>query len=436
MQGQRTCQGEAPLPVSTLSAPLLSSETKCAADDLEAQLPSYGGASFSRTCLNLTNAVSGIGVLSMPYAVAQGGWASLALFALVGALCYYTGTLIERCMRADPDAIRSYPDIGEFAFGPTCRRAIAFFMYVELYLVAISFLVLEGDNLDKLFPGAAVEFLGYSLQGKQLFIALAAAVVLPTTWLKNLGVLAYVSAVGLVASAALTASLVWAGVAETGFHRSNTTVLNVSGLPTSLGLYFVCFTGHAVFPTIYSSMRNNKHFSKVLLVSSVLCSLNYGLTAVLGYMIYGDDVQSQVTLNLPSGKLYTKIAIVMTLVNPLAKYALLAAPITAAVEEKFSLRAGGGGGGAARVAISTVVVFSTAVAASTVPFFGYLMSFIGSFLSVMATVIFPCLCFLKIYKAEGIRRVEIATIIAILMVGVFVAVTGTYTSLQQIIATF
>ncbi|CAO2176835.1 unnamed protein product [Urochloa humidicola] len=196
-----------------------------------------------------------------------------------------------------------------------------------------------------------------------------------------------------------------------------------------------CFTGHAVFPTIYSSMRNNKHFSKVLLVSTVICSLNYGLTAVLGYMIYGDDVESQVTLNLPSGKLYTKVAIVMTLVNPLAKYALLAAPITAALEEKFSLQAGNGSG-AARVAISTTVVVSTAVAASTVPFFGYLMSFIGSFLSVMATVIFPCLCFLKIYKAEGIRRVEIAAIIGILMVGVFVAVTGTYTSLQQIIGTF
>ncbi|RCV26057.1 hypothetical protein SETIT_5G214900v2 [Setaria italica] len=418
MEDQKTCQVETPLPVSTLSESLLSGKGAdlATADDLEGQLPSYRptGATFSRTCLNLTNAVSGIGVLSMPYAVAQGGWLSLALFALVGALCYYTGTLIERCMRADPDGI-------------------AFFMYVELYLVAISFLVLEGDNLDKLFPGAATDLLGYRLQGKQLFIALAAAVVLPTTWLKNLGVLAYVSAVGLVASAVLTASLVWAGVAETGFHRNNTSVLNLCGLPTSLGLFFVCFTGHAVFPTIYSSMKNNKHFSKVLLISSVLCSVNYGLTAVLGYMIYGDDVQSQVTLNLPSGKLYTKVAILMTLINPLAKYALLTAPITAAIEEKLSLPAGGG---TARVAISTVVVVTTAVVASTVPFFGYLMSFIGSFLSVMATVIFPCLCFLKIYKAEGIRRIEIAAIIGILMIGVFVAVTGTYTSLQQIIGTF
>lgn len=436
MESQNTC--EEVLPVSMLSEPLLPG--KADDDDLEAQLTSYdrratatatGASSFSRTCLNLTNAVSGIGVLSMPYAVAQGGWLSLALFALVGAVCYYTGTLIERCMRADPGAIASYPDIGKFAFGSAGRRAVAFFMYVELYLVAISFLVLEGDNLDKLFPGSSVRLAGdYRLQGKQLFIALAAAVVLPTTWLKSLGVLAYVSAVGLVASAVLTASLVWAGVSETGFRRNSTSVLSLSGLPTSLGLYFVCFTGHAVFPTIYSSMRNNRHFSKVLLISSVLCSVNYGLTAVLGYMIYGEDVQSQVTLNLPSGKLYTKVAIVTTLINPLAKYALLVAPITAAVEERFYLPAGSA---PARVSVSTVVVVSTAVVASTVPFFGYLMSFIGSFLSVMATVIFPCLCFLKIYRAEGISRIEVAAIAGILMMGVFVAVTGTYTSLQQII---
>jgi solute carrier family 32 (vesicular inhibitory amino acid transporter) len=154
----------AALPVSSLSEPLLL-PAKELDEDLETQLPSYRTGASSWTCLNLTNAVSGIGVLSMPYAVSQGGWLSLALFALVGAVCYYTGTLIERCMRADPSAIAGYPDIGQFAFG--------FFMYVELYLVAISFLVLVGDNLDKLFPGASVEFVGYRLEGKQMFIAVA-----------------------------------------------------------------------------------------------------------------------------------------------------------------------------------------------------------------------------------------------------------------------
>uniref|UniRef100_A0ACD5VH43 Uncharacterized protein n=1 Tax=Avena sativa TaxID=4498 RepID=A0ACD5VH43_AVESA len=434
MEDRKTSLGAT---ASPLCEPLLPGKrVNCTGDDdLEAHLPPYRatGASFSKTCLNLTNAVSGIGVLSMPYAVSQGGWLSLALFAVVGAVCYYTGTLIERCMRAD-SSITSYPDVGRFAFGAAGQRTIAFFMYVELYLVAISFLVLEGDNLDKLFPGASVDLFGCHLHGKQLFIVLAGAVILPTTWLKKLGMLAYVSALGLVASAALTASLLWAGVSDehTAFPGRNSNVLNLAGLPTSLGLYFVCFTGHAVFPTIYSSMKNNKHFSQVLLFSSVLCSLNYGITAVLGYLIYGDDVQSQVTLNLPSGRLYTKVAIVMTLINPLAKYALLVAPITSAIEERFLLV----GSAPARVAVSTTVLVSTVAVASVVPFFGYLMSFIGSFLSVMATVMFPCLCYLKIYKAQGIRRIEVAAILGILLLGAFVAVTGTYTSLLDIIGTF
>ncbi|PUZ55967.1 hypothetical protein GQ55_5G256400 [Panicum hallii var. hallii] len=393
------------------------------------------GASFSRSCLNLSNVISGVGVLSVPYALAQGGWLSLALFALVGAVCYYTGELVARCMRAGGDAVRSYPDIGQLAFGRRGRKAIGAVMYAELYLVAISFLILEGDNLDKLLPGTSVGLPGgYLLRGRQLFTLVATVVILPTTWLRDLSVLAYVSAVGLVASAALTASLAWAGVAEHGFHARGGNVFSLAGLPTSLSLYFVCFSGHGVFPTVYTSMRNKKDFTKVLLGSSLLCSLNYALTAVLGYLIYGDDVKSLVTLNLPSGKVYTRVAILTTLITPLAKYALVIQPITTGVEEKLSL---GSQGSLPRAAISTAVLVSTVVAACTMPFFGYLMSFIGSSLNVTVAVLFPCLSYLRIYVPRGgVRGAEVAAIVGILVVGVCVAVVGTYTSLHQIAGTF
>ncbi|TVU34437.1 hypothetical protein EJB05_16269 [Eragrostis curvula] len=423
---------------SALAEPLLV-PGKDAGDDaaiMESRLliPCDTGASFSRSCLNLSNVISGVGMLSVPYALAQGGWLSLALFAFVGAVCYYTGTLISRCMRGGGgDAVRGYPDIGQLAFGRAGRRAIGAVMYVELYLVATSFLVLEGGSLDKLFPGAGADLFGCRVRGKQLFTLAAAAVVLPTTWLRDLSVLAYVSAVGLVASAALTASLLWAGVDEHGFHRNGGNVLNLAGLPTSLSLYFVCFAGHGIFPTVYSSMKKKRDFTKVLLVSSVLCSLNYALTAVLGYMIYGDDVQALVTLNLPSGKTYTRIAILTTLITPLAKYAIVIQPITIRLEEKLSLASHGG---FTRAAISTAVLVSTTVVACTVPFFGYLMSFIGSSLNVTVAVLFPCLSYLKIFMPRGgTSRAEVAAIVGILVIGVCIAVVGTYTSLHQIVGT-
>jgi vesicular inhibitory amino acid transporter len=46
---------------------------------------------------------------------------------------------------------------------------------------------------------------------------------------------------------ALTASLVWAGMADKGFHMVGSRLLNMSGLSIALSLYFVCFAGHGVF---------------------------------------------------------------------------------------------------------------------------------------------------------------------------------------------
>ena len=54
--------------------------------------------------------------------------------------------------------------------------------------------------------------------------------------------------------------------------------------------------------------------------------------AILGYLMYGENLNSQVTLNLPIRKINTKIAIYTTLVNPLAKYAVIITPIADAIE--------------------------------------------------------------------------------------------------------
>lgn len=386
-----------------------------------------GTVSFARTCFNATNALSGIGVLSMPYALSQGGWLSLALFFIVIVVCCYTGLLIQRCMDADPFA-ETYPDIGELAFGYKGRLAIAILMYLELYLVGVSLLILEGDNVDKLFPNTSIELASMNIKGKQLFVCVAALIVLPTTWLRNLGMLAYFSVAGVLASVILLVSLLWTGLADTGFHVEGT-VLNLKGLPTALGLYFVCFTSHAVFPTIYASMKDKVRFPKVLHASFVLCTLNYGLVAVLGYLMYGEDLQSQVTLNLPAGKLYSNIAIYATLINPFTKYALTITPIAMAIENRVASH----GRVSVSLLVRTLLLISTVIIALVIPFFGYIMAFIGSFLSIMVSVVLPCMCYLKIFKASRKFGFELVSIIGILMIGVVIAVMGTYSSVRDII---
>ena len=164
---------------------------------------------------------------------------------------------------------------------------------------------------------------------------------------------------------------------------------------------------------------------QMLAICFVLCTLNYGSMAVLGYLMYGGGVQSQVTLNLPAARLSSKIAIYTTIVSPLSKYALVVTPIAMAVEERIR-------GAAGSVAVRTLLVLSTVAVALALPFFGYLMALVGSLLSVGACVLLPCVCYVRVFGRPA-RAAEAAAIAAILVLGSLLVVTGTYSSLVQII---
>jgi solute carrier family 32 (vesicular inhibitory amino acid transporter) len=137
-------------------------------------------------------------------------------------------------------------------------------MYLELYLAAIDFLIMEGDNLDKLFPAVSFRVTGrLTLTGKQAFVLIASLVVLPTTWLRSLGKLAYVSLGGVLASAVLVAAILWIGAFDgVGFHERGVPV-HWAGLPTAMSLFAFCFSSHPVIPKLYLGMRDRKMFPKV-----------------------------------------------------------------------------------------------------------------------------------------------------------------------------
>lgn len=157
--------------------------------------------------------------------------------------------------------IRSYPDIGERAFGSKGKLITSVAMNVELYLVATGFLILEGDNLYNLVPEIGG---GGFISRKHAFILIVGLVVLPTVWLDNMAVLSYISATGVLASFVLIASILWSAVFDgIGFHEKGT-MFNGRGIPTAISLYAFCYCAHPVFPTLYTSMRDQKKFSKVM----------------------------------------------------------------------------------------------------------------------------------------------------------------------------
>ncbi|XAR55993.1 hypothetical protein NMG60_11036263 [Bertholletia excelsa] len=388
-----------------------------------------GSASFTKTCFNGLNALSGIGILSIPYTVAFSGWLNFILLLLVATICCYTGLLLRRCMDSDP-VIKTYPDIGYRAFGKKGKAIVSFFIYLELYLVAVEFLILEGDNLNKLFPNTHFQVMGKRVGGKGFFVVLTAVAIMPTMWLRRLGLLAYISASGVFASLLLVGSIFWVGAVDgVGFHERGE-IWRWSGVLNAISMFTFCYCGHAVFPTLYTSMTHRRHFPKVLLITFVLCTISYGSMAVQGYLMFGSNLMSQVTLNLPTRSLGSKIAIYTTLIGPITKYAIVVSPIAYVIEDTFPFQ----NRRSFSILLRTALLMSTMVVALVLPYFGYVMAFTGSFLSISGSILLPCLCYLKIFKAYQHLGPELVLNGVLLVVGLIVAITGTYASLKNIVS--
>ncbi|KAK9290734.1 hypothetical protein L1049_008910 [Liquidambar formosana] len=413
------------VPVSTVPAKLIvSSYSKSSVNELTP----LQQCSSAQATLNAINVLCGIGLLSTPYAVKEGGWWSLLLLIVFSVFCCYTGNLLKQCLESSP-GLKTYPDIGKAAFGAAGRLGIAIILYLELYASCVEYIIMMSDNLSSLFPNTNMNFAGIYLNSHQIFAIVMTLATLPTVWLQDLSLLSYLSAGGVVTSVLVMLCLVWVGVVDqVGFH-SGGKALDLANLPVSIGLYSFCYAGHSVFPNIYSSMKKPSQFPIVLIASFVICCFLYAGVAICGFLMFGDSSKSQFTLNMPKEFMASKIAVWTSVLNPISKYALTITPVALSLEELLpsaQLRSL-----SASILIRTVLVVSTLVVALTFPFFGFLMALIGSLLAMLIALILPPVCYLRLLNGR-LTKLQIAVSIITIVVGVMSSCIGTYSAITRI----
>ncbi|KAK8563743.1 hypothetical protein V6N13_006022 [Hibiscus sabdariffa] len=348
--------------------------------------PLENQCSFIQALINGVNVLSGIGLLTTPYAVKEGGWFSLTLLVVFGIVACYTGVLLKRCLESSP-GLQTYPDIGQAAFGVAGRLMISVILYAELYAACVEYVIMMSDNLSTIFPNTGMQFAGIYLDATQVFAILGTLFILPTVWLRDLSLLSYLSVGGVGASILMVLCLLWVGFDHVGFHQGGTS-LNLANLPISVGI------------------------------------------AISGFLIFGDSVESQFTLNMPTKFLASKIAICTVVIITTSKYALTLTPVALSLEELVSSSTWFRSYGVS-ILIRTALVISTLVVAMKVPFFAFVMALAGSLLAMLITIVFPCACYLSIL-GDRLTKLQITICICIGVLGLITAGLGTYASIIRI----
>ena len=123
---------------------------------------------------------------------------------LCGLVTNYTGKVLANIMATEP-SLRTYADIGNFAFGTRARLGVGFFFCIELWAVATALIILFGDSaralvLSSTHDGARGGLAAMANWSPSAYKALGTLIVLPTMFLP-LRLLSPISVVGIVSIA-------------------------------------------------------------------------------------------------------------------------------------------------------------------------------------------------------------------------------------------
>jgi vesicular inhibitory amino acid transporter len=327
--------------------------------------------------------------------------------------------------------ISSFPDIARAAFGEVGCLVLSIILYFELFSCICIFIVTIGDHMHTLFPSIPVTT-------HMLGVAVLSAI--PILLLRTARLLSYMSAVGTFATISVVGAVVLAYAFEGDITEKVAASMtnpgpppyhptwNTSGLPMAFGMVAYCFSGHAIVPSIYSSMQRPQDFERVVNITYAIvlvCCLAVGLS---GYFMFGSLVLDQVTISLEmnsSAALAMTILTYLMILTAFSKITLTMFPLAIGMEEIFApYLSSEQAVGFVSVVIKLVLILLALWVAIFVPSFSFLCSMVGMICTMTVSVVFPAAAYLKMFPSK-LSLCEKITCWIFVVAGLLMAVVGT-----------
>lgn len=389
-------------------------------------------SSFSQCMFNMANILMGVGMLGLPYIFKLAGWVGGFVVTITfSVIAWRTSICLGRELNGDPrpaaffdddpyksptipgstpsarmlKPIKSFPDIARQAFGQKGNITLCLVLYFELFSCLCIFLVTLGDHLHTLFPETP-------MTKSMLYVSFLISV--PTALLRTPRLLSYLSAVGTgatffvvlaVFSSAFSRGDISEEVAAKGediMYEPYHTLWRSSGLPAAFGLIAYTFSGHAIVPSIYVSMKHPKDFEKMITYTFLGVTVCCLIVAMSGYYMFGSTVDDQITLsleksagnNIKSMEMLTWLMIL----TAFSKFTLTAFPLALGLEEIVAPFVTSDALMEKVSSLIKILLIGLALTVAIyVPNFSFLCSLVGLICTMIVSVIFPAAAHLNMF---------------------------------------
>lgn len=390
---------------------------------------------------NVTNLIQGMGILGIPYAVREGGWAAACCIMIVALFCDVTGILLVDCLYdVSPRSQRrkrvrsDYPEVGDAVWPGVGGKVVTVVQTIELYSAAMLYLIL----LTTMFSQITDKYVPLTLQEWAVICAVA---VLPSVFIRKLSVVAWMSMIAVFAlMSAIIVTITYCILHYDQWSLSNIPVFDGTTFPIGFGIVTFSYCAHAVFPGIEGSMREPSHFNCMMHTSFVTSGVIKTIFGVFAVLTFGTLTDQVVTVNMVDSPGFNFAATLLVALNVFFSFPL---PLFVVIEsfDNIFLKYFPHLGRDTRhhwfwlLVTRTLLVTFALFIALIVPHFGLLMGFVGSFTGTCLSFGFPCIAHLKL-KWEYLRWYHILGEIVLIIFGVIAGVFGLIYSGKALIDSF
>uniref|UniRef100_A0A3Q3IXI2 Amino acid transporter transmembrane domain-containing protein n=1 Tax=Monopterus albus TaxID=43700 RepID=A0A3Q3IXI2_MONAL len=381
----------------------------------------------------------GAGLLNFPWAFERAGDIRSAVTMELVSLVFLVSGLIILGYSSSISGQCTYQAVVKEVCGPAIGQLCEICFILNLFTIAVAFLVIVNDQLEKLcgslyelVTGLLDSEMPYHFYTDQRFplVLLCAFLILPLSIPKEISIQNYIRSGG-------PCHVLMHVYKELHLHTYSSWASMFSVIPT------ICFgfQCHEASIAIYSSMENQQlsHWVLISVASMIFCLVIYSLTGVYGYLTFGKDVKADILMSYASDDILMLIARLLFGVSIITVYPIILLLGRSVIQDpllswwqrrygvvtvEFESRS--------RYTLTVLWIAVTLLIAIFVPDISRVISVIGG-ISAFFIFIFPGLCLVFAMQCEPVSFVLTAWGVVTLICGTFIFGQSTTIAVMQLL---